>query len=56
MTKSNVTSLTATVELSVDPDLVTTAVADSEEINVDMLMPGTLLNATVSKVTGTKYE
>lgn len=50
MTKSNVTSVTATVELSADPDLVTMAVADLEEMTVDMLLPGTLLNASVSKV------
>jgi hypothetical protein len=55
VTKSNVTSFTATVELSADPDLVKTVVADSEVITVDVLLPGTLLNASISKVTGTKY-
>jgi hypothetical protein len=53
VTKSNVTSFTATMELSADPDLVTEAVANLEEITVDMLLPGALLNASVTKVTGT---
>jgi len=54
VTKSNVMPSAATVELSADPYQVAKAVADSDEISLDILLPGTLLNSSVSKVTGTK--
>jgi hypothetical protein len=43
----------ATVELSADPYQVAKAVADLDEISLDILLPGTLLNSSVSKVKGT---
>lgn len=54
VTKSNVMPFVATVELSADPYQVAKAVADMNEISLDVLLPGTLLNSSVSKVTGTK--
>jgi len=54
VTKSNVMSSTATVELSAEPSQVTKAVADLNDISVDTLLPGTLLNVSVSKVIGKK--
>jgi hypothetical protein len=56
VTKSNVTPFAATVELSADPYQVAKAVADLDEISLDILLPGTLLNSSVSKVTGPKYR
>lgn len=50
VTKSNVTPFAATVELSADPYQVAKAVADLDEISLDILLPGTLLNSSVSKV------
>ena len=54
VTKSNVMPFAATVELSADPHQVVKAVADLDEISLDILLPGTLLNSSVSKVKGTK--
>lgn len=51
MTKSSFMSFTATVELSADPKQVTKAVADLDGVTVDMLLPGTLLSVSVTKVT-----
>jgi hypothetical protein len=51
VTKSSVMPFAATVELSADPCQVAKAVAASDEISLDILLPGTLLNSTVSKVT-----
>ena len=56
MTKSNVTPFAATVELSADPHQVAKAVAEFDDICLDILLPGTLLNSSVSKVTGIKYK
>lgn len=53
MTKSSFMSFTATVELSADPKKVTKAMADLDDVTVDMLLPGTLLSVSVTKVTGT---
>jgi hypothetical protein len=49
-------SFTATVELSADPERVTKAMADLDDVTVDMLLPGTLLNVSVMKVTGTSLS
>jgi hypothetical protein len=49
-------SSTATVELSADPERVTNAVAELDGVTVDMLLPGTLLRVSVSKVKGTKLK
>jgi hypothetical protein len=46
--------LAATVELSAEPYKVAKAVADLDELSHDILLSGTLLNSSVSKVTGTK--
>jgi hypothetical protein len=49
-------SFTATVGLSADPEQVTNAVAELDGVTVDMLLPGTLLRVSVTKVTGTKLN
>jgi hypothetical protein len=54
VTKSSVMPLAATAELSADPYQVAKAVADLDEISLDTLLPGTLLNSTISKVTEKK--
>jgi hypothetical protein len=54
VTKSNVMPFAATVELSADPYQVARAVADLDEVSLDILLPGTMLNSSVSKVTETK--
>ena len=54
VSKSNVMPFAATVELSADPYQVAKAVADLGELSLDILLPGTLLNSSVSKVTAMK--
>jgi hypothetical protein len=56
VTKSSFMSFTATVELSADPERVTKAVADLDDVTVDMLLPGTLLSVSIVKVTGTELR
>ena len=56
VSKSNVMPFAATVELSADPYQVAKAVADLGELSLDILLPGTLLNSSVSKVTAMKCE
>jgi hypothetical protein len=56
VTKSSFMSFTATMELSADPEQVTNAVADLNDVTLDMLLPGTLLCVSVTKVTGTKLR
>ena len=54
VTKSNVMPFAATVELSADLYQVAKAIADLDEVSLDIMLPGTLLNSSVSKVTTTK--
>ncbi|XP_069678974.1 rRNA biogenesis protein RRP5 isoform X2 [Periplaneta americana] len=50
VTKSDISSVASTVQLSADPRKVNKAVADTKEMTLDSVLPGTLLNAKVSKV------
>ncbi|PSN36926.1 hypothetical protein C0J52_13906 [Blattella germanica] len=47
--KANVTSVAATLELSADPEKLCNALDDTK-LSLDMLLPGTVFNTTISKV------